>query len=257
MKEKVEIIENRKSAIKNMILAIKRGKEIDEHLDNKYIDEGGILPLSDYPDEFGGDASDLASDAVKQEYDEYYDFLESQPELQKQAEDLDNINRMIRKGATLEEVSKYIHENEVYIRDILDLELIENGKITNIRDELIEYNRDYQWDPEDAIGDMASDLARKGIEVEELPEKLLFEPLFVYYYMEEKASREVIDKNFQSDLIGFFEHLKSKENMHSLSEVTELTENLRESDNKQAMQAIVTEEQRDKAESTVEGPTQE
>lgn len=169
--------------------------------------------------------------------DEYSDMeivKEYEQISEEMSENTNVINGLIDEGATLEDIAKVIQEgyidekgnkhtinymNITYI-NLLDLQ----GTRTNLKNSLGELP-EYRFDVFGAYSDLARDLAKKGIEPEELPQEALYDVLFIDHFIESKAITKEIDKGFKSSLIAYMENLEKTKGQVSLKDISQAIKN--------------------------------
>ena len=207
--EKLEI-ENRRNAIKNIMKAAIEGEKIKQMLETKMKRKGLLHP--DFPEPnsgWGGEEYD------QEELDSFYeietsieDFLSEQKEYREISSFTDDIkSKIYSEGMTLEDLGEYIRTisaNAVDISDIYlgDCKKTENDKenANSLGDEdiIAYFDEKYDFSYEDPWPqDVAATVLEKGMSIDQLPEKLLFNLSFIGEYIKQSSrtiAREKEDK---------------------------------------------------------------
>ena len=142
------------------------------------------------------------------------------------------INDRINQGASFEEIADliqngYVDENgEKHTFDFIDITDIDflniKGIETELREDLMAYyytdGGNYYTEFRDTsavLSRFAEEAAYKGMSPDELPAELLFDMLFVKYFIDAKAQTKEIKKDYKSSLIDFLNGLKKKEHIET------------------------------------------
>lgn len=207
--EKVEI-ENRRNAIKNIMKAAIEGEKINEILESRMKKAG--LSHSDFPEPnsgWGGEEYD------QEELDSFYeietsieDFLSEQKEYREISSSTDEIrSKIYSEGMTLEELGEYIRTMSGNVVDLSVIDLwdcketekdkenegsLSDDEIIAYFDEKYDFSYEEPW-PQDVV----AVVLEKGMSVDQLPEKLLFNLSFIDEYIKQSSrtiAREKADK---------------------------------------------------------------